>query len=346
MFKRVVTFGMVAAMAATPVIAQERGTIELGAFASYTKFDATYGVKDSWGAGGRVGAFLSPRISLEFEGGGTRAGRDNGLASVNLGVLSARLLVSPVKIGPLAILLGGGVEHSDNYALESYGMQALVGAKLALGEMLVLRADGIQSWASNGDGVNKSLHIGLSVYRHPKAREVMVYRTDTVRAAMMQHSDSVSAEETRRLREADVRYRSLRDSLARRPMPSTTPDASASDMATMSQTIHFQRDRSELSDTAQRILREKVAVFRSNPTLRIAIVGFASQPGTEAYNMALGMRRAEAAKAYLVAQGVEASRIDITTRGEGQLVVEGPGEAANAANRRGTFRLLVADPDR
>jgi len=344
MFKRVITVGMVAAIAATPMIAQERGTIEFGGFGSYTKFDAAYGVKDSWGAGARVGAFLSPRISLEFEGGGTRAGRDNGLSSVNLGVLSARLLVSPVKIGPLAILLGGGVEHADNYALESYGMQALVGARLALGEMVSLRADGIQSWASNGDGVNKALHIGLSVYRHPKAREVMVYRTDTVRAAMMQHSDSVSAAETRRLREADARYRSLRDSLARQPMQSTTPDAS--DMATMSQTIHFQRDKSELSDTAQRILREKVAVFRSNPTLRIAIVGFASQPGTEAYNMALGMRRAEAAKAYLVAQGVEASRIDITTRGEGQLVVEGPGEAANAANRRGTFRLLVADPDR
>lgn len=345
MFNKMITFGMGAVLAATPMMAQERGTIELGAFASYTKFDAAYGVNNSWGLGGRVGAFLSPRISLEFEGGGTRAGRDNGLNPVNLGVLSARLLVSPVKIGPLAILLGGGVEHSDNYALESYGMQALVGAKLALGEMLVLRADGIQSWASNGDGVNKSLHIGLSVYRHPKGREVMVYRTDTVRAPMMQHSDSVSAAETRRLRDADARYRSLRDSLARRPM-AAAPEASASDMATMSQTIHFQRDKSELSDTAKRLLREKVAVFQSNPTLRIAIVGFASQPGSEAYNMALGMRRAEAAKAYLVAQGVDASRIDITTRGEGQLVVEGPGEAANAANRRGTFRLLVADPDR
>lgn len=345
MHNKMITFGMGALLAATPMMAQERGTIELGAFASYTKFDAAYGVNNSWGLGGRVGAFLSPRISLEFEGGGTRAGRDNGLNSVNLGVLSARVLVSPVKIGPLAILLGGGVEHSDNYALESYGVQALVGAKLALGEMLVLRADGIQSWASNGDGVNKSLHIGLSVYRHPKGRDVMVYRTDTVRAPMMQHADSVSAAETRRLREADARYRSLRDSLARRPM-AAAPEASASDMATMSQTIYFQRDKSELSDTAQRILREKVAVFQSNPTLRIAIVGFASQPGSEAYNMALGMRRAEAAKAYLVAQGVEASRIDITTRGEGQLVVEGPGEAANAANRRGTFRLLVADPDR
>ena len=60
--------------------------------------------------------------------------------------------------------------------------------------------------------------------------------------------------------------------------------------------------------------------------------------------MALGTRRAEAAKAYLVSQGVEPIRIEIATRGEGQLVVEGPGEIANAENRRGQFRLLIADP--
>jgi outer membrane protein OmpA-like peptidoglycan-associated protein len=344
MFNKMIALGIGAALTATPVIAQERGTIELGGFASYTKYDAAYTLNNSWGGGARIGAFLSPRISLEFEGTLTGAGRDNNLPSANVGVLAARVLVSPLMIGPLAILVGGGVEHAENFTLETYGFQALVGAKMKLGEMFVLRADGIQSWASNGDGVNKALHIGLSVYRHPVAREVMVYRTDTLRAPAMQHADSVSAAETRRLREADARYRALRDSLARTPMPPAT--VTPADMATMSQTIHFQRDKSELSDTAQRILREKVAVIRANPTMRVAIVGFASQPGSEAYNMALGMRRAEAAKAYLVSQGVDASRIEITTRGEGQLVVEGPGESANAANRRGTFRLLVADPDR
>lgn len=342
MFNKCIGVTLGAAMFAVPVMGQERGTVEFGAFASYTDFDAAYGVNNSWGFGGRVGAFLSPRVSLEFEAGATRAGRDNGQESVNLGVLSGRLLVTPIKMGGLSLHAGLGGEHADNYALESYGIQGLLGAKLAIGENMALRVDGIQSWASNGDGVNKSLHIGLSVYRHPKAREVMVYRTDTVRAAPMQHADSVSAAETRRLRESDARYRALRDSLMRRPAPTS----SAADAATMSQVIYFATDESTLSDSAKSILREKVAVFRSDPDMRIAIVGYASQPGTESYNMALGMRRAEAAKAYLVAQGVAASRVEISTRGEGQLVVEGPGEAANAANRRGTFRLLLADPNR
>ncbi len=197
-------------------------------------------------------------------------------------------------MGGLSFHAGLGGEHAGNFALESYGIQALVGAKIAMGANAALRVDGIQSWASNGDGVNKSLQIGLSIYRHPAAREVMVYRLDTIMAATMQRADSVSAAETRRLREADARYRSLRDSLARTPATS-----SAEDMATMSQTIHFERDQSTLSDTARGILRDKIAVLRANPTMRVEIVG-----------------------------------------------VEGPGEAANAANRRGTFRLLLAEPNR
>ena len=65
------------------------------------------------------------------------------------------------------------------------------------------------------------------------------------------------------------------------------------------------------------------------------ISGFASRPGTEAYNMALGLRRAEAARAHLVSRGVDPIRIKIATRGEAQLFIEGPGETADAANRRG-----------
>ena len=49
-------------------------------------------------------------------------------------------------------------------------------------------------------------------------------------------------------------------------------------------------------------------------------------------------------KAYLVSRGVAANRIEITTRGENNLLVEGPGDVANAANRRGQFRLLIANP--
>jgi len=49
-------------------------------------------------------------------------------------------------------------------------------------------------------------------------------------------------------------------------------------------------------------------------------------------------------KAYLVSRGVDPIRIEIAAKSEGQLLIEGPGEVADAANRRGQFRLLIADP--
>src|SRR6185503_14044154 len=97
-----------------------------------------------------------------------------------------------------------------------------------------------------------------------------------------------------------------------------------------------------LSESAQSILYGKVPIFPSNPALRIVIVGYASEPGTAAYNLALGTRRAQAAKRHLVAQGIAATRIEIATRGQGDLLVEGPGEAADAQNRRDQFQLLIA----
>jgi len=158
---------------------------------------------------------------------------------------------------------------------------------------------------------------------------------------MAQRPDSVSAAETRRLRALALSYQQLRDSLSRSKY---SPTSSAAALATMREVIHFEHDRSDLSDSAKAILDDKVTVFRANPAMRIVISGFASQPGTAEYNLALGLRRAEAAKAYLVSRGVDPIRIEIATRGEGQLLVEGPGEVADAANRRGQFRLLIADP--
>lgn len=118
--------------------------------------------------------------------------------------------------------------------------------------------------------------------------------------------------------------------------------SSVATLVTMQAMIHFANDEAGLSKSATAILDEKVPIFRSNPALRIVIVGYASEPGTAAYNLALGTRRAEAAKRHLVARGIASSRIEIATRGQGDLLVEGPGEAADAQNRRDQFQLLIA----
>jgi outer membrane protein OmpA-like peptidoglycan-associated protein len=149
----------------------------------------------------------------------------------------------------------------------------------------------------------------------------------------------VHSAEVERLQAVETQYRALRDSLA----GSSSRNPYASERITMAETIHFAHDRSDLSGEARAILRDKVPVFRAHPSMRITVTGYASQRGARAYNEALGLRRADAARAYLVSQGVAESRIDIATRGEDNLSVAGPSEAADAANRRGVFTILMAE---
>jgi outer membrane protein OmpA-like peptidoglycan-associated protein len=106
--------------------------------------------------------------------------------------------------------------------------------------------------------------------------------------------------------------------------------------------IRFEFNKAELTDSARRILDEKVAVFRANPAMTIVLVGFADSTGTDAYNMALGDRRAEAAKAYLVKRGIAPNRIMTWSRGERQPANNESNAGAQADNRRAVFRLVIA----
>jgi peptidoglycan-associated lipoprotein len=114
----------------------------------------------------------------------------------------------------------------------------------------------------------------------------------------------------------------------------------------MEERIQFEFDKSDLTPAARAILDAKVGVFRANPTMTILISGHTGNMGTNDYNWALGTRRAEAARAYMVAQGIAANRIDIETRGETQQVVSptAVGMTENIPNRRGMFRIIVV-PD-
>lgn len=167
MLTRAIAVGVAVLAGVVPAAAQQRGTLEFGAFASNTSFDNSLGMNNSWGGGGRFGAFVFPRLSLEFEVGGSNAGRALGLPNVNVALLSARVAVIPLKFGRVAVLVGGGVDHMDTYFAESYGVHGLLGAKFALSDGVALRIDGIESYMANGKYTNMSLHVGLSVYRNP-----------------------------------------------------------------------------------------------------------------------------------------------------------------------------------
>jgi outer membrane protein OmpA-like peptidoglycan-associated protein len=326
---------------ALPAAAQERGSVEFGAFGSAASFDKDLSLRTGFGGGGRIGVFLDPRLSVEFEDAEMRATRPNGLRNVNVGILSGRLVAAPVKAGRVSFLLGAGagVSTETNF-LHSYGVDGLVGAKFALTDNAAIRLDGVMDWLANQNWKTyRSVRLGISLYRRPSQRVRTVSVVTPAPAPMLAvHDDSVSAAETRRLRDRDNALSALRDSLH---------DASgntAANRATMQATIHFAFDKSELTDSAKAILNDKVALFRANPDMSIVMVGYTDLIGTDAYNMALGTRRANAAKSYMVDRGIAGARVIIESKGEERPITEAPGIAGQAPNRRAMFRLMIA-PD-
>lgn len=332
-------------MWAVPAAAQERGTMEFGGFASAASFDNSLSLKSGYGAGGRVGMFLDRRWAVEFEDAEMRATRPDGLRDVNVGVLSGRVVNEPLKVGRLSLLagLGAGVSTETNF-MHSYGLDGLVGGKLAVGGNMSLRLDGV--WdvlANNGWKSYRSVRLGVSVYRRPARATITRLQTNTEESVTVQENDSVSAAETHRLRERDAALSELRDSLRNAPAAPLAM-TSAATMRTMQAQIHFAFDKSELTDSAKAILDDKVALFRANPEMTVVLAGYTDVTGTDAYNMALGQRRAEAAKAYIVAQGISPSRVVMESKGERAQIPNSGGTAGEAENRRAIFRLLIV-PD-
>lgn len=209
-----------AMVCAVPVAAQQRGTMEFGAFGSAANFDEALSLKTGFGGGGRIGMFLDPRWAIEFEDAEMRATRPNGLKDVNVGLLSGRLVFAPIKSGAFSVLLGGGagVSTETNF-MHTYGVDALAGVKFDLSNNAAFRVDGVWDWLANQDWKSyRSIRAGFSLYRHPShIIDTVTVRTPAPPAVMMAPQDSVSAAEIRRLREADAALRALRDSLARNP---------------------------------------------------------------------------------------------------------------------------------
>jgi peptidoglycan-associated lipoprotein len=352
MTRKIFTIGALALLWAVPAQAQQRGTVEFGAFGSAGRFDKGLTLDKGFGAGGRVGIYLDPRWSVEFEKGEMKATRTLGLSDVNVGLLAARLLVTPIHSGAFSMHLGAGAGGStETNFLHSYGLNALAGIKFDFNDVVGLRLDLASDWLAHYDWKSyQRLQAGLTFSRRPhnSVQTVEVVRTATPACNCVQQPDSVSADEQARRRQWERDYRALRDSLNRNP-PVVRSESSTEARSTMEEHIHFEFNRSNINQLAQEILDEKIAVFRANPTMTIMITGHAGNMGTDAYNQALGTRRAESAKAYLVAQGIDASRISTDSKGESQPAVSPPaeGQANNAPNRRAMFSLvIVPDPIR
>jgi len=105
-------------------------------------------------------------------------------------------------------------------------------------------------------------------------------------------------------------------------------------------TIYFEFDKSDLQSDALAQLKRNAEWLKANAGYRVRIEGNCDERGTVEYNLALGDRRAVAAKNYLVKAGIDASRIETISYGEEHPVDPGHSEEAWQKNRRDDFVLV------
>ena len=111
-------------------------------------------------------------------------------------------------------------------------------------------------------------------------------------------------------------------------------DSAADKLASIGNTVYFSYDSAALDGNSQATLYRQAAFLNGNPSLTVTIEGHCDERGTREYNLALGERRAAAARDYLLAQGVDPARIKVISYGKERPAMAGSNEASWAKNRR------------
>jgi peptidoglycan-associated lipoprotein len=132
-----------------------------------------------------------------------------------------------------------------------------------------------------------------------------------------------------------------RDRLERERAARESAERARAVAADLSAMINFEYDQAAVRTADEATLDRKAAILQANPNVRLTISGHADERGSDEYNLALGNRRAAAAKRYLQNKGVDAPRMDVVSYGEERPLNPGHDEAAYAQNRRDAFQVTA-----
>ncbi|MEO6525894.1 MAG: OmpA family protein [Gemmatimonadaceae bacterium] len=359
--------GLAIAAPTRTALAQRLGTIELGGFLQLDRVDhALQTEKLGFGAGGRLGLFVSPRWELEGDvsytgvkplanrGGNPKVqtGGDKVQTNYYVGRLNYNI---PFGAKPgNALIVSGGVgmnrldQHSDLILAPQVGIRAMLGSVVGLrfdvGSMIAPNpASGTFKYPVTVPGVNKGAaylanvqaRAGLSFlfgntrpYIAPPVVMAPQPAPTPVPAPVQPATPTVN-------QDSIDRANRLRDSLA------AAERALADARALLNAPIYFDYDKSEIRSDAKSSLDSKLPLLKANPRMKIRIEGNTDSRGSNEYNMALGLRRANAARRYLASQGIEGTRFDVVSYGEERPVDQGTSDDAYGKNRRDDFVITV-----
>ncbi|QHI95245.1 peptidoglycan-associated lipoprotein Pal [Aristophania vespae] len=132
---------------------------------------------------------------------------------------------------------------------------------------------------------------------------------------------------------SDHKGDSLGNGMSQQADMGPVPGSEADLVASAGDRVYFALAQNQLSSEARATLDKQAAWLQRYPQVSIVIAGNCDDRGTEEYNIALGQRRANAARDYLQARGVSASRISTISYGKDRPTVDGDNEEAWAQNR-------------
>ena len=158
------------------------------------------------------------------------------------------------------------------------------------------------------------------------------------------NQDSIDAAERARREAAERADAARRDSInranaAREDSLRRAREAMEGVRSALTAPIYFEYDSDAIGEAARSSLDQKLAILQANSGIRLRIAGHADERGSDEYNLALGQRRASAAKRYLTQRGIPEAQIEIVSFGEERPAASGSDEAAMAQNRRDEFEI-------
>ena len=165
-----------------------------------------------------------------------------------------------------------------------------------------------------------------------KAEEPVSEREKAAKLAAEQEAARIREEEAKKAKEKE-----FEKSMVAKKEPGIAGEVFESRLL---KDIHFDFDRYDIRSEDTEILKENAALLMNYPKVKIQVEGHCDERGTNEYNLALGERRANAAKKYLLSLGIPTDRISSISYGEEKPLDTGHNEEAWAKNRRGHFVIL------
>jgi peptidoglycan-associated lipoprotein len=354
--KRLIAGGITALVVATPAAAQQPkgGTVEIGAFGQYTEFDDRLRLDNAIGFGGRLGVFLSPRWAIEGEAGWATIKPDDrefvagarpcSLADVSGGddcewtytPLYLRLAYN-IPVGRRSqIMLGAHTVRHDYDFTHEVGYGGLLGVRAGITPSLAVRLEALVDWNKTDTETPDNDDSDITI----AGRAGLSLMLNTRREEAAPVVPVVTPEPT-----PQPQPEPQPQPQPQPQQPVTPPDRTAEVRSLIQEVIYFDFDQSDLRPEARAALDRKVPVFQAIPDMRIRISGHADSRGSDEYNIALGQRRAAAAKQYLVQRGIAEDRIEIVSYGEERPAVpNATTEEQHQQNRRDEFEIIAGGP--